>query len=243
MKIERINDNQIRCTLTGFDLSIRNVSLNELAYGSEKARKLFREMIQKASMEVGFEAEDIPLMVEAIPMANESVILIITKIEDPEELDARFSKFSQPDEENDTPLVAPASEFLEGADSLKEFLEKELLEKADKPPVIIPEEKQEAAQDQARTFRFQSLDQVIEAAKVTGASFTGENMLYKNPSNGSYYLVLHKTGTDNLTFSCTCNKLSEYGSRIRYDEATEAYYQEHFESIVKKNALQALYII
>ena len=94
MRIERINENQIRCTLSNFDLSVRNLNLSELAYGSEKARNLFREMIQRASNEVGFEAEDIPLMVEAIPLANESVMLIITKIEDPEELDTRFSKFS-----------------------------------------------------------------------------------------------------------------------------------------------------
>lgn len=87
MKIERINENQIRCTLTSFDLSARNINLVELAYGTEKARKLFREMIQKASNEVGFEAEDIPLMVEAIPLSSESIMLVITKIEDPEELD------------------------------------------------------------------------------------------------------------------------------------------------------------
>ena len=71
MKIERINDNQIRCTLTSLDLSTRNLNLGELAYGSEKARNLFREMIQKAYNEVGFEADDIPLMVEAIPLSNE----------------------------------------------------------------------------------------------------------------------------------------------------------------------------
>ncbi len=57
---------------------------------ARKARSLFREMVQRAANEVGFEAEDIPLMVEAIPMANESVMLIITKMEDPEELDTRF---------------------------------------------------------------------------------------------------------------------------------------------------------
>lgn len=100
MKIERINDNQIRCTLTSFDLSVRNINLVELAYGTEKARKLFREMIQKASNEVGFEAEDIPLMVEAIPLSSESIMLVITKIEDPEELDTRFAKFSPFTEDN-----------------------------------------------------------------------------------------------------------------------------------------------
>ena len=77
MKIERINENQIRCTLTSLDLSSRNLNLGELAYGSEKARSLFREMIQKASNEVGFDAEDIPLMVEAIPLSGESVMLVL----------------------------------------------------------------------------------------------------------------------------------------------------------------------
>ena len=112
MKIERVNENQIRCTLTSFDLSVRNVNLRELAYGSEKARNLFREMIQKASNEVGFDAEDIPLMVEAIPLSNESVMLVITKIEDPEELDTRFSKFSPYSEEGNDALSQLASELL-----------------------------------------------------------------------------------------------------------------------------------
>ena len=122
MKIERINENQIRCTLSNFDLSVRNVNLNELAYGSEKARNLFREMIQRASREVGFEAEDIPLMVEAIPMANDSVMLIITKIEDPEELDTRFSKFSAADEDDDPSVGNLTAELLDGADALLSLL-------------------------------------------------------------------------------------------------------------------------
>lgn len=111
MKIERINENQIRCTLTSFDLSVRNMNLGELAYGSEKARSLFREMIQKASNEVGFDAEDIPLMVEAIPLSNESVMLVITKIEDPEELDTRFPNFllSQRTNRKDFIIVSPAN--------------------------------------------------------------------------------------------------------------------------------------
>ena len=80
MRIERINENSIRCTLTNFDLSVRNVNLSELTYGSEKARNLFREMMQRASHEVGFDAEDIPIMVEAIPMANDSIMLIIIAV-------------------------------------------------------------------------------------------------------------------------------------------------------------------
>ena len=60
MKIEKFNDNQIRCTLTQADLADRELKLSELAYGTEKAKSLFHDMMQQAAAEFGFEAEDIP---------------------------------------------------------------------------------------------------------------------------------------------------------------------------------------
>lgn len=90
MKIEKLNDHQIRCTLTSEDLATRNIKLSELAYGSEKAKALFRDMMQQAAMDFGFEAEDIPIMIEAIPLSSEKIVLIISKVESPDELDTRF---------------------------------------------------------------------------------------------------------------------------------------------------------
>ncbi len=43
MKIEKINENKIRCILTRDDLEIRHIKLSEIAYGSEKAPSLFRD--------------------------------------------------------------------------------------------------------------------------------------------------------------------------------------------------------
>lgn len=243
MKIERISDNQIRCTLTSFDLSVRNLNLGELAYGSEKARNLFREMIQKASNEVGFEAEDIPLMVEAIPLSNESVMLVITKIDDPEELDTRFAKFApSSDEEQDGSLGDLTSELLEGADGLLSLLKSpadtddnktsdELEKKTDGKSPVSPS---------FRIYNFGSLDQVTDAAKAVGQVYNGENTLYKKPDTYQYYLVMHNTSDDSLNFSRVCNILAEYGSKIRHDYASEAYYKEHYEIIIEGHALQSL---
>ena len=100
MKIEKLNENQIRCTLTHADLAARHLKLSELAYGTEKAKSLFRDMMQQASFDFGFEAENIPLMIEAIPLSQDTIILVITKVEYPEELDTRFSRFSDPDSED-----------------------------------------------------------------------------------------------------------------------------------------------
>ncbi len=101
MKIEKLSDNQIRCTLKKSDLTSRHLKISELAYGSDKAKELFRDIMKQAAYEFGFEADDIPLMIEAIPVSSECIVLIVTKVDDPEELDTRFSKFSPSDSEDD----------------------------------------------------------------------------------------------------------------------------------------------
>lgn len=79
MKIEKINENQIRCTLTREDLELHQIRLSELAYGSERAKKLFRDMMEQAQLEFGFEADNIPLMIEAIPVTTDSIISLSPK--------------------------------------------------------------------------------------------------------------------------------------------------------------------
>ncbi len=57
MKIEKLNDNQIRCTLTRADLADRQIKLSEIVCGSDKAKSLFQDMMEQAASEFGFEAE------------------------------------------------------------------------------------------------------------------------------------------------------------------------------------------
>ena len=99
MRIERISDNQIRCTLSKRDLIERHLKISELAYGSERAKELFRDMMEQANIDFGFEAEDIPLMIEAIPTSRESLVLVITKVDNPQEFDEKFANFNLPAEE------------------------------------------------------------------------------------------------------------------------------------------------
>ena len=117
MKLERISENQIRCTLTRSDLAERELKISELAYGTEKAKALFREMMVQASDELGFEADNIPLIIEAVPVSNECIMLIVTKVEDPEELDTRFSKFT-PSPEDTEDLSDTDDEIYSSADDI-----------------------------------------------------------------------------------------------------------------------------
>ncbi|MCI8549147.1 MAG: adaptor protein MecA [Lachnospiraceae bacterium] len=227
MKIEKISENQIRCTLNSNDLTDRQLNLGELAYGSTKARNLFREMMQQAFNDFGFDAEDNPLMVEAIPLSTDSIMLIITKVDDPEELDTRFAKFS-PGSEEDGAGDDPSIPFtLEGASA---------------PDLAAPsdEPKEASSSEDLRIFHFRSLDHVSQAAEVLEASFDGHNSLYRNPATKEYFLVISRQGYKEDEFARVLNTLSEFGSRIKGTYASEAYYQEHFDLIIEGLALQIL---
>lgn len=240
MKIEKLNDNQIRCTLTRADLADRELKLSELAYGTEKAKSLFHDMMQQASFEFGFEADDIPLMIEAIPSAADSIILIITKVEDPEELDTRFSKFAPSGDydgkQNDV------LDKLEGAEEILELLNKVKEAVSELPD---PSEKEKAPEKKlsVRLFSFPTMDSVIHAAGLLASMYFGSNTLYKDTGQDVYILALSQSKHTTSEFNKITNMLSEYGALEKASSATLAYLEEHCKVIVSNNAVQQLAII
>ena len=255
MKIEKINDNQIRCTLTREDLANREIKLSELAYGTEKAKSLFRDMMQQAAHDFGFEANNIPLMIEAIPISPDSIILITTKVEDPEELDTRFSRFSTEDDAPDG-NIRPDSpvERLTGADDIldlirkiheaKQAAAKRLQEaSAEVPEQSVEEEAHEEASRLTRFYLFDHLDDVIRVSHVLGPVYHGPGVLFKNAEAGEYYLILKMADNSPEAFNKACNILSEYGIQCSYAPGMEEYFTEHMEVIVPADALQKLSLV
>ena len=251
MKIEKINDNQIRCTLTHADLEERQLKLSELAYGTEKAKSLFHDMMQQAAQDFGFEANDIPLMIEAIPTSPDSIVLIITKVENPEELDTRFAKFS-PSPQGQNSDKGSSSPFdhlkkLEGADEFLNLL-RQVHDAVSGVPAAKTASKEEASgtepEEQSspsiRLFSFSTLDSAIRASKLLASMYEGGNTLYKDEISEVYILVLTQSAHTASDFNRICNMLSEYGLAEQGDSATLAFLEEHCEVIVAKNAVQIL---
>lgn len=257
MKIEKLNENQIRCTLTREDLANREIKLSELAYGSEKAKSLFRDMMQQAADDFGFEANNIPLMIEAIPISADSIILIITKVEDPEELDTRFSRFSPEDDAPEKGHNAPSlADALSGADDILDLIQKlHQARKASTDKQASDKNSKEASSavdtlteetDNDEIFRltrfylFHDLETVIRAAHVLAPGYSGPNALFKNPEDQNYYLLLKKADTDAEHFNKICNVLSEYALQVNYTPGMEEYFTEHMEVIIPQMAVQNL---
>ena len=229
MKIEKISDNQIKCTLTRSDLASRQLKISELAYGTEKANNLFRDMMDQANLEFGFDANDLPIMIEAIPVSMDCIILMITKVEDPEEVDTRFSSlanlrelFSR-DGSEDTfaSSEVPHDSFLQLGDIAREALK----------AVQTPSE---------CLTSFRDLKDVLCYARFVNAVFAGESSLYKSPENGRYYLVLKPTVTDAGILSYLTASSVEFGTNESASAARIAVLEEHYEKILNGSAVQDL---
>lgn len=238
MKIEKVSENQIRCTLTREDLISRELKISELAYGTEKAKNLFRDMMQQAHFEFGFEAEDIPLMIEAIPLNSECIVLIVTKVEDPDELDTRFARFApsvMEDDEDYEDDFDPANEVLDFFRKLKEPAGAS--SNAAIEPVSLESQEE---QDRTIIFAMDSLQQIMNAAKVSGRYFKGQSRLYKEGQSGRYLLVLQQQGMDSKMFNKVCNAISEYGTPHHTQSAGRTFLAEHYEALIPENALKLL---
>ncbi len=234
MKIEKVNDHQIRCTLTREDLASRALKMSELAYGSEKAKDLFRDMMEKANNEYGFEAENIPLMIEAIPVSGDCIVLVITKVEDPEELDTRFSKFAPgiaDEADADEDYSDPEEDVTSVADLFRKL----------KDAISAGKEGSAEKDFDGMAFSFDSITALASVCKTVNRFFTGLSSVYRNNESGEYLITIKRTPTVDVSdFVQTCNMFSEYGASIKGKSISEGFLREHCEVIVLNNAVSEL---
>ncbi len=248
MKIERVNDYQIRCTLTKEDLASRELKISELAYGTEKAKDLFRDMMQQANYQFGFEAEDIPLMIEAVPINSECIVLIITKVEDPEELDTRFANFSPALQSEAT---GGNTELDDSEDDISALFKKiKDTEAAAQNPNLgrgakrnPPKKSSSSEASQTEIFflfSFGAMHDIMKFAALNQTKVTVKNTLYKSDSNGRLYLLIQPDSETAGTLKSLCTQLSEYGKPENSSSISTQYLDEHFKVIIRDNALQKL---
>ncbi|MDE6917541.1 MAG: adaptor protein MecA, partial [Lachnospiraceae bacterium] len=197
----------------------------------------------------------------AIPLNSECIVLVITKVEDPEELDTRFSKFapSVHDEYEEDDLGSTLDSMLqslsEGADDVLDLFKKihdnhlaesgeETQSGSDKAKLRTARNaKQAIGIDLTRIYGFESLNQVTRLAHILAQHYSGKNSLYKNEKTSGYLLVVAQSNHTPEEFNKICNMLSEYGNPEKIASASEAYMEEHFEPIIKDKAIQALSMV
>jgi len=212
MKIERISDEQIKFILNKEDLNYHNLKITDLAHGNAKMHDLFREMMTQAMLEFDFNTDpSTPLIVETVPLPNESIMIVVTKAAAHDYIENKFN-------------VGPKTQN-ERKYRRKPFIEASIpvIENSGDHPVSI--------------YAFKTLDEIGAAAVRLNGSFRGHNAVYKKQNK--YYLVLRNDNNQNRMehFDAV---LMEYGQKHSSSVVYKFHLDEYGEVIVSDSAIEKL---
>ena len=211
MKVERINENKIKITLSMNELEERNISLKDIEKDSSKAKNIFLDLIAESNLENSFAIDHSQLFVEATTDYNDFFTITITKMD--ELLD--ISKFSL----------------------LDQFIEKKLLDKKGNLPKKVINSNIESY---SNVFLFDSIDKVLDMCDMLkfNKCFYGKSSLYL--LKGKYFLIFSKHSDKNIKFKKTYSIINEYSDNSFLSELYEISLKEKSKSIIISNAIQVL---
>lgn len=239
MKINKINDKQIKCILSQQDLEDRHLNLREMSYNSSEIRNLFAEVMHIAYKNFGFDAKNVPLKIDVIPL-RASAVLFITKVEEPEELNPSYSHFSPSVyEKMKNPSADETTDLSESFKNLiNAIFDTEVNAEVDGADSA---EKQNSFKTNGPViFSFDTIGNVIDACRAIKASYSHMSSLYYDEGKDIYYLKFFSKDEADNNFRQCCVNMFEYGNFVQDDKFFEFYLLEHAKLIVDGNAVSSL---
>ncbi|MCI8628295.1 MAG: adaptor protein MecA [Firmicutes bacterium] len=210
MKIEKINESQIKLILTQADLSERNIKLEDLTIPSEKTQELFHDIMETALEEYDFISENTPLMVEAVPVGLDSIMIIVTKID---------SKSQE----------SIGAKILSQQKDLRRFKRKSL----------VFQEGESDKNSDILIYSFAKLDDVIDFSLRIADTYHDASSLYKLYDRYFIVLQIKQDGDENKAEELELI-LGEYGQKHISVQLSKYYLIEHGETIIENKAITLL---
>ncbi len=208
MKVEKISENQIKLILTSADLKENNLKLEELIKPSDKTQDLFRDLMEKAFSQCGFEVDNTPLMVEATPISVDGLMIIVTKL---------------PDKNSKKDSMALISQNKD----LRRYKKKGIAALKSTP----------ISEDNIIIYSFLCLDNAIDASVRIAGMFTGFSELYKynckyflllqsdkKENDETMEFVLNEYGIRHSSNVLTKYYLMEHGNILIHNPAVKTIY-------------------
>ena len=211
MKVEKINENKIRITLTLEELSKRKISIKDIEKNSSMARELFVDLIEEYNLEEDFPLDGAQFFIEARSDNSNLFIVTITKVDDIPEIE----KYN----------------LIENTKIKKNI-------KKDKKDIISKKDTNYTID--SFVYIFKSLDTILNMCDKTKNEklFFGKNSLYKYED--FYFLTFSKSSIKNKKFIKTFVFLSEYCENYYSDDIFGIAIKEKSKLIIENNALQNL---
>ncbi len=229
MQLDLNNEQTLFCYVTEDDLKDLNIYPEKLTYGSNAFRRLISLIMKKADEMYHFSADELPTMIEAVPLTNGEIFIQITLIEEAEELDPRFAQFA--------PNV-----FDELDDIGEDYVEDNNVSSTSHIPVSHVNRRAPKATTSGTVYTFTTYEALISAIKCGSnpESFSGaKSSLYYHPESKNYYLIL-KRGRINSDMKVLLASLCEYATARALTPTTNAWINEHCRPLIRSNAISDL---
>jgi len=217
VRIERISETQMKFVLMTDDLAERDIKINELSYGSDKTQQLFREIMHMVQDEGEFVGENTPLMFEAMRVGVDSLVVVVTKINEPGGGEPSF---------NLVPAARQGCRFKKGG--------------------LIEPDEPKIDENSYAVFSFDDIDIMAAGASRLPVNFSGDSQAHKldgrfflllknetedNQTTGELESILYEFGQKHVSNVISRQYLIERGEIVIAEDAVEKLRKYHGQNI------------
>lgn len=213
MKIEKINEHQIKFELLPQDLADRNISMDDImTQNPMKVDTLFKEITGILFKDYQFYGVGTPLVFEA-KMTHDTVSILVTR-------------------------VGGNMDKVESMGGMSQFLSNMMASnmQGQKSPTAPPVPKKN--NPNYGVFVFQDIDALAKAASHVGNAYLGRSRVCK--FEGKVYLLLHNVGTLNLITPKVHSVLKEFAQKEFMCELVHAQILEKGQVLIPEDAIRKL---
>ena len=233
MKVEMINQNQMRVVFKAQDLKDRNINTSDMfSQNNNKVQELFREITAVLQDEYDFTTFGTPLMFEAT-MTQGIFSVVVTRVagsDENNEEDIVDTKESLMNDFYNLMKHMPMSGGITMADLEQDYVA------PPKPKRNIKRAKRPSGE--YVVFSFKNIDETATAASFVEDSYIGSSRLFK--MNGKYMLLLQNRGHDVQSTKRFEKKLGEFGQRETTSQITLSQMKERGEVVIANDAVRKL---
>ena len=169
-------------------------------------------------------------MVEAIPVSKECLVLVITRVDNPEDFNDHYKKLAK--------NLSPEHIHLSEEDDVLDFLGGQ----TESPLKDFEESMKFALADSTMNiYYFNTLEEVASAARLI-QHYETRSSLYKDPESRYYYLTLSSASDDpnDSVMDEIHSILSEYCRRLPNTYATQSLFNEHLKPLIRAGAVEEM---
>lgn len=244
MKIKRINENTISCTITPEDLKANGFELDDFFDRKKEAVEFIRQTVAQIAISENFDLQGELTTMRVSVLPDHSLNLLITREDTKDGATSEVRRLARSIFDS---LVSKAAEKAgkEEADqesSPSDSLMKSLLsgnkEKNDSDTEEQPAEKQFPVIGDSFMFSFYSVRDAMDCCKLFAGAGHVDSSLYYLREDDIYFLVVRRTGETLDGFEKCVLSANEFGELVTSEEQYIAFVTEHGLPIARGHAIE-----